>query len=100
MFHWQAGRYQALTLSEEEKVWLPEIQLGIGLWPSDYQGLEQQWLRWYLDIHANGTTGTGTPGGAVKSTGKQTDSLFKGSKGLTWRGTTSARLIFSFEAYF
>ncbi len=45
-FHWQAGRYQALTLSEE-KVWLPEIQLGIGLWHGDYQGLKRQWLRWY-----------------------------------------------------
>jgi hypothetical protein len=46
VFHWQAGRYQALTLSEG-KVWLPEIQLGIGLWHGAYQGLERQWLRWY-----------------------------------------------------
>ncbi len=46
VFHWQAGRYQAVTPSEG-KVWLPQIQLGIGLWSGNYQGLERQWLRWY-----------------------------------------------------
>ncbi|BAP56428.1 hypothetical protein THII_2131 [Thioploca ingrica] len=51
VFHWQTGRYQTLTLSEEEKVWLPEIQLGIGLWHGAYQGLERQWLRWYDAQH-------------------------------------------------
>ena len=50
VFHWQTGRYQALTLSEG-KVWLPEIQLGIGLWHGAYQGLERQWLRWYDAQH-------------------------------------------------
>jgi len=46
VFHWQAGHYQALSL-QEGRVWLPEIQLGIGLWLGNYQGLERQWLRWY-----------------------------------------------------
>ena len=46
VFHWQAGRYQALFF-QEDLVWLPEIQLGIGLWLGNYQGLERQWLRWY-----------------------------------------------------
>jgi len=50
VFRWQAGRYQALPLSEG-RVWLPEIQLGLGLWLGDYQGLERQWLRWYDAQH-------------------------------------------------
>ncbi|NJO17941.1 MAG: Uma2 family endonuclease [Thioploca sp.] len=50
VFQWQGGRYQRLTLSEG-KVWLPEIQLGIGLWYGDYQGLKRLWLRWYDAQH-------------------------------------------------
>ncbi len=50
MFHWQTGRYQALP-PHEGLVWLPEIQLGIGLWSGNYQGLERQWLRWYNAQH-------------------------------------------------
>ncbi len=46
VFHWQGGRYQVVTLSEGT-LWLPELQLGIGLWYGAYQGLERHWLRWY-----------------------------------------------------
>jgi hypothetical protein len=46
VFHWQAGRYQALP-HHDNRVWLPEIQLGVGRWLGNYQGLERQWLRWY-----------------------------------------------------
>jgi Uma2 family endonuclease len=46
IFHWQAGYYQAIT-PMEGSLWLPELQLGIGLWYGAYQGLERQWLRWY-----------------------------------------------------
>ncbi len=27
-------------------LWLPEVQLGLGLWEGKYDGLERQWLRW------------------------------------------------------
>jgi Uma2 family endonuclease len=40
------GRYHELTL-DEERFWLPQIQLGLGLWQGDYHGSERQWLRWY-----------------------------------------------------
>jgi len=50
VFHWQAGRYQALP-PYEGRVWLPEIQLGIGMWSGNYQGLERPWLRWYNAQH-------------------------------------------------
>jgi Uma2 family endonuclease len=41
-----AGRYQPLTLTQS-RVWLPEIELGLGLWQGAYQGVERLWLRWY-----------------------------------------------------
>ena len=50
VFQWHAGRYQAVTL-RDDSVWLPQIQLGIGLWYGNYQGLERQWLRWYDEQH-------------------------------------------------
>ena len=43
VFQWHAGRYQAVTL-RDDSVWLPQIQLGIGLWYGNYQGLERQWI--------------------------------------------------------
>lgn len=43
-----ASRYQPLAV-QDERVWLPQIQLGIGLWQGSYQGNSGQWLRWYRD---------------------------------------------------
>ena len=43
-----AGRYQELTLTESP-LWLPSLELGIGLWQGTYQGIERLWLRWYDD---------------------------------------------------
>ena len=40
------GRYQKLTLIKD-RFWLPQIQLGLGLWQGNYHSLERQWLRWY-----------------------------------------------------
>lgn len=40
------SRYQRIQL-RENRLWLPEIQLGIRLWSGTYQGLNRQWLRWY-----------------------------------------------------
>jgi len=28
-------------------LWFPELQLGLGLWEGNYDGLERQWLRWH-----------------------------------------------------
>ena len=33
----------------EQRLWLPEADLGIGLWHGAYQGIERQWLRFYDD---------------------------------------------------
>jgi len=38
--------YQAVSLPEK-RVFLPEIQLGLGVWNGTYDGIEYEWLRWY-----------------------------------------------------
>ncbi|MEQ8961241.1 MAG: Uma2 family endonuclease, partial [Coleofasciculus sp. C2-GNP5-27] len=27
--------------------WIPELDLGLGLWQGEFQGIERLWLRWY-----------------------------------------------------
>lgn len=44
-------RYEELILAEP-RVWMPEIQLGLGIWQGTFEGLERSWLRWY---DANGS---------------------------------------------
>ena len=44
-------RYEELILAEP-RVWMAEIQLGLGLWLGAFEGLERSWLRWY---DANGS---------------------------------------------
>ncbi|MGK7930744.1 MAG: Uma2 family endonuclease [Microcystaceae cyanobacterium] len=38
--------YEPLTISDE-RFWLEDIQLGLGVWQGCYQGIEGLWLRWY-----------------------------------------------------
>ena len=45
-FRLENGRYQEQVLSEP-RIWLPELELGLGLWRGEYRGLTRQWLRWY-----------------------------------------------------
>jgi len=33
--------------STTQTLWLPEVQLGLGLWEGKYDGLKRQWLRWH-----------------------------------------------------
>lgn len=39
-------RYREVELPED-KLWLPEAELGLGLWQGEYLGLTRKWLRWY-----------------------------------------------------
>jgi Uma2 family endonuclease len=48
VFRYAVDRYQALDILAG-KVWMPEINLGLGLWSGAYHGLTRQWLRWYDD---------------------------------------------------
>ncbi len=40
------GKYQPLDLVKE-RLWIPELKVGLGLWQGIYQGSKRQWLRWY-----------------------------------------------------
>ncbi len=41
-----AGSYQQISL-QEPKIWMPQLELGLGLWWGDYEGITCRWLRWY-----------------------------------------------------
>ncbi|MBD2453195.1 Uma2 family endonuclease [Nostoc sp. FACHB-87] len=41
-----AGRYSEMNLTTP-RIWMPSLQLGLGLWQGSYQGIERLWLRWY-----------------------------------------------------
>jgi Uma2 family endonuclease len=46
VFEIKGVRYQKLAL-EQNRVWLPEVELGLGVWQGAYIGVEGRWLRWY-----------------------------------------------------
>ncbi len=45
-FELVGNRYRELSLPGE-RLWLSEIELGLGVWLGTYQGMERKWLRWY-----------------------------------------------------
>jgi Uma2 family endonuclease len=46
MFKLNGGRYAEVALSGS-RFWVPELELGLGVWQGRYQDVEQPWLRWY-----------------------------------------------------
>lgn len=50
-FKLEGARYQELRLSDS-RLWMPEIDLGLGLWQGEYLGVDRLWLRWY-DVEGN-----------------------------------------------
>jgi Uma2 family endonuclease len=42
-----AGGQYCEVRPPEQRLWLPEADIGLGLWRGTYQGLERQWLRCY-----------------------------------------------------
>jgi hypothetical protein len=46
-----AGRYQELAITNS-RIWLPELELGVGLWQGTYEGVTRLWLRWF-DVNYN-----------------------------------------------
>ncbi|NET70105.1 MAG: hypothetical protein F6K62_03395 [Sphaerospermopsis sp. SIO1G2] len=45
-FKLNGTRYESINLSEN-RFWLEEIEMGLGLWQGSYQNTEGLWLRWY-----------------------------------------------------
>ncbi|MBF2026037.1 MAG: Uma2 family endonuclease [Oscillatoriales cyanobacterium C42_A2020_001] len=43
--------YQEMELSDS-KVWMPDLNCGLGLWQGTFQGITRLWLRWY-DVDGN-----------------------------------------------
>ncbi|MBP0018862.1 MAG: Uma2 family endonuclease, partial [Cyanobacteria bacterium SBLK] len=46
VFQLENGRYQELVL-EENRLWLAELGLGLGLWQGIYENVDRLWLRFY-----------------------------------------------------
>ena len=45
-FKLNAGSYEAQTLPKD-RLWIPELKIGLGLWQGQYKQVERPWLRWY-----------------------------------------------------
>lgn len=50
-FQLVADRYSRIELTTPQ-IWMPSLDLGLGLWQGTYQGIERLWLRWY-DANGN-----------------------------------------------
>ncbi len=46
VFQLDGSHYRKRELTEE-RIWLPDLELGLGLWRGKYRELERPWLRWY-----------------------------------------------------
>ncbi|MDB9513264.1 Uma2 family endonuclease [Kamptonema animale CS-326] len=46
VFKLEGSHYQELQL-QDSRVWISDLDLGLGLWQGEYQGVERLWLRWY-----------------------------------------------------
>ena len=47
-FHLVGGHYQQQNLdANNPRIWIPELDLGLGLWEGEFDGIERLWLRWY-----------------------------------------------------
>jgi Uma2 family endonuclease len=45
-FNLVADQYQELDLIEP-RIWMPTLNIGLGLWQGECRGINRQWLRWY-----------------------------------------------------
>ncbi|WP_442957384.1 hypothetical protein [Phormidium sp. CCY1219] len=46
VFILNGDRYRSVEFTEP-RIWIPTLELGIGLWEGEYQGIDRLWLRWY-----------------------------------------------------
>ncbi|MDM8530540.1 Uma2 family endonuclease [Anaerolineales bacterium HSG25] len=40
------NRYKKIRI-KGDRLWMPDLEVGIGLWEGVYQGIHRKWLRWY-----------------------------------------------------
>lgn len=49
-FKLSGGHYQEQPLdAASPRCWIPELELGLGLWHGEFEGIDRPWLRWYDD---------------------------------------------------
>ncbi|MBW4695404.1 MAG: Uma2 family endonuclease [Lyngbya sp. HA4199-MV5] len=47
-FQLVGGHYQEQSVDQERpRLWLPELNIGLGLWQGEFEGISRLWLRWY-----------------------------------------------------
>jgi Uma2 family endonuclease len=46
MFKLNGSAYEEVTLSDN-RFWIPDLELGLGVWEGNYKNAEMSWLRWY-----------------------------------------------------
>lgn len=47
-FQWIEGHYQEQQLDvANPKAWLPVLNIGLGVWQGEFEGVTRAWLRWY-----------------------------------------------------
>lgn len=47
-FQLTGGHYQEQVLNwDHPRIWISELELGLGLWQGEFEGVTRQWLRWY-----------------------------------------------------
>jgi Uma2 family endonuclease len=48
LFKLTGGQYQEQVLvSDNPRIWIPELELGLGVWEGEFGGVRRQWLRWF-----------------------------------------------------
>ena len=50
-YHWVEGQYHPLEMTDQ-RLWLPELKVSLGIWQGEYEGRTREWLRW-LDTDNN-----------------------------------------------
>ena len=50
-FKLNVSHYEELDLVNE-RLWVEDVQLGLGVWEGKYEGAEGRWLRWYDGANA------------------------------------------------
>lgn len=49
-FKLTGGHYQEQMLEPDNpRLWISELEVGLGLWQGEFEGITRQWLRWYDD---------------------------------------------------
>lgn len=50
-FKLENGRYEALSMPDDQRIWIPELKIGLAPWRGTYKQINRYWLRWYDANH-------------------------------------------------